>query len=188
MDPHGDLAHLDSASQSTNSSRRCVRASKRPRSTIFWDREVSGLVMIGLGVGSLVWALIDYKAQMKGLHQDYKQCGRFEFHSLGRGNGDLRPWGSRLCPGLPASMNPANSLSADAALARLAAGNERFVRGRARFPTVQRKSWRSLPSASVHTQLSSVAATRACRPNWCSTPASANSSSSVLQVTSSHLR
>jgi carbonic anhydrase len=31
------------------------------------------------------------------------------------------------------------SLSADAALARLAAGNERFVRGRARFPTVQKE-------------------------------------------------
>jgi uncharacterized membrane protein YidH (DUF202 family) len=36
-----------------------------------------GLVMIGLGVGSLVWALIDYKAQMKDLHQDYKQYGPF---------------------------------------------------------------------------------------------------------------
>src|SRR5512132_22871 len=31
------------------------------------------------------------------------------------------------------------SLSADAALARLAAGNERFVHGRARFPTVQKE-------------------------------------------------
>ena len=36
-----------------------------------------GLVMIGLGVGSLVWALIDYKAQMKDLHQDYKQYWPF---------------------------------------------------------------------------------------------------------------
>jgi carbonic anhydrase len=33
----------------------------------------------------------------------------------------------------------AGSHAADAALARLAAGNERFVRGRARFPTVQKE-------------------------------------------------
>jgi uncharacterized membrane protein YidH (DUF202 family) len=36
-----------------------------------------GLVMIGLGVGSLVWALIDYRDQMKGLREDYKQYGPF---------------------------------------------------------------------------------------------------------------
>src|SRR5262245_8735472 len=36
-----------------------------------------GLVMIGLGVGALVWALIDYKAQLNDLHADYKQYGPF---------------------------------------------------------------------------------------------------------------
>jgi carbonic anhydrase len=38
--------------------------------------------------------------------------------------------------GLPESVQ---SLTADQALARLAAGNERFVRGEARFPTVQKE-------------------------------------------------
>jgi uncharacterized membrane protein YidH (DUF202 family) len=36
-----------------------------------------GLVMIGLGVGALVWALIDYRAQMKDLTDQYKQYGPF---------------------------------------------------------------------------------------------------------------
>ena len=36
-----------------------------------------GLVMIGLGVGGLVWALIDYRAQMKDLEGQYKQYGPF---------------------------------------------------------------------------------------------------------------
>jgi uncharacterized membrane protein YidH (DUF202 family) len=36
-----------------------------------------GLVMIGLGVGSLLWALIDYTAQLNDLHADYKQYGPF---------------------------------------------------------------------------------------------------------------
>ncbi len=99
-----------------------------------------GLVMIGLGVGSLLWALIDYKAQMKGLHEDYKQYGPFRQSTAAAVATVICGLGhSRLRARLPASMNPANSLSADAALARLAAGNERFVRGRARFPTVQKE-------------------------------------------------
>ena len=36
-----------------------------------------GLVMISLGVGALLWALIDYREQMKGLREDYKQYGPF---------------------------------------------------------------------------------------------------------------
>ena len=36
-----------------------------------------GMVMIGLGVGSLIWALIDYKAQMRDLHEQYDHYGPF---------------------------------------------------------------------------------------------------------------
>jgi carbonic anhydrase len=39
----------------------------------------------------------------------------------------------------PSSLDHAPQLTADQALARLAAGNERFMRGEARFPTVQKE-------------------------------------------------
>jgi hypothetical protein len=63
-------------------------------------------------------------------------------------------------------MNPVSNSAptADEALQRLKAGNERFIAGTARFP-VQKKILADLAKASIPTPRSSVAATRACRPS-----------------------
>ena len=76
-------------------------------------------------------------------------------------------------------------MTADQALARLLEGNERFVRGEARFPTVQKEILADLAKgAAAYATILGCSDSRV-PPNWCSTPASASCSSCALPATSS---
>ena len=63
------------------------------------------------------------------------------------------------------SMHASPACTADEALARLVAGNERFVRGEARFPTVQKEMLAALAKGQRPYATLLGAAIRGCRPN-----------------------